>query len=309
MTCPCCRRVLKHTKHSVKFWFIENFLSPSFKEFIPHFAAEYGFKYELVSYAWPHWLRSQKEKQRVIWGNKILFLDVLFPLDLDKVIFVDADQIVRTDMIELVNEDLHGAPYGYAPMGNDSFDMDRFRFWEQGYWKEFLRGKPYHISALYVVDLVRFRQIAAGDGLRGQYQALSADPNSLANLDQDLPNNLQFHIPIHTLAKEWLWCETWCSSDWLDKAKTIDLCSNPKTKEPKLDRARRQIPEWTVLDDEVSRFAAKLSEESIIGTNVVSKAETEHVNDPQAGDQTVLAPPDAEQVSDGHGTSAHHDEL
>lgn len=40
-------------------------------------------------------------------------------------------------------------------------------------------------------------------------------------------------------------CETWCSHDWLKDAKTIDLCSNPKTKEPKLDRARRQIPEWT----------------------------------------------------------------
>ena len=39
-------------------------------------------------------------------------------------------------------------------------------------------------SALYVVDLVKFRKIAAGDRLRGQYQALSQDPNSLANLDQ-----------------------------------------------------------------------------------------------------------------------------
>lgn len=100
--------VLKHTDSSVKFWFIENFLSPSFKEFIPHFAAEYGFEYELVAYAWPHWLRSQKEKQRTIWGTKILFLDVLFPLDLQKVIFVDADQIVRTDMKELMDVDLKG---------------------------------------------------------------------------------------------------------------------------------------------------------------------------------------------------------
>lgn len=39
-------------------------------------------------------------------------------------------------------------------------------------------------SALYVVDLKKFRQIAAGDRLRGQYQGLSADPNSLSNLDQ-----------------------------------------------------------------------------------------------------------------------------
>jgi UDP-glucose:glycoprotein glucosyltransferase len=244
--------VMKHTKHTVKFWFIEQFLSPSFKDFIPYLAAEYGFEYEMVTYKWPHWLRAQKEKQREIWGYKILFLDVLFPLSLDKVIFVDADQIVRTDMIELVNHDLEGAPYGFTPMGDSRTEMEGFRFWKQGYWKNFLGGLPYHISALYVVDLYRFRQIAAGDRLRQQYHQLSADPNSLSNLDQDLPNHMQMQIPIHSLPEEWLWCETWCSDESLSKAKTIDLCNNPQTKEPKLDRARRQVPEWTVYDDEIA---------------------------------------------------------
>ena len=78
-------------------------------------------------------------------------------------------------------------------------------------------------SALYVVDLKRFRQIAAGDRLRGTYQALSSDKNSLANLDQDLPNYAQHHIPIFSLPQEWLWCETWCSMNTLSTAKTIDL--------------------------------------------------------------------------------------
>lgn len=39
-------------------------------------------------------------------------------------------------------------------------------------------------SALYVVDLVKFRQTAAGDTLRVFYETLSKDPNSLSNLDQ-----------------------------------------------------------------------------------------------------------------------------
>lgn len=137
--------VMKNTNHTVKFWFIENFLSPSFKDFIPHMAQEYGFEYELITYKWPHWLRGQKEKQREIWGYKILFLDVLFPLDLDKVIFVDADQIVRTDLKELVDLDLHGAPYGFTPMCDSRTEIEGFRFWKQGYWKNFLNGLPYHI--------------------------------------------------------------------------------------------------------------------------------------------------------------------
>lgn len=268
--------VMKNTKHTVKFWFIEQFLSPSFKSFLPHIAAEYGFEYELVTYKWPHWLRSQTEKQREIWGYKILFLDVLFPLDLEKVIFVDADQIVRTDMYELVTHDLEGAPYGFTPMGDSRTEMEGFRFWKTGYWANFLRGKPYHISALYVVDLVKFRQLAAGDRLRQQYHSLSADPNSLSNLDQDLPNNMQFNLPIHSLPQEWLWCETWCSDEDLAKAKTIDLCNNPMTKEPKLDRARRQIPEWTVYDDEITALVKRLKGE---------QAKDEVVIDVQAEEQ------------------------
>lgn len=146
------------------------------------------------------------------------------------------------------------------------------RFWDRGYWKNFLGNRKYHISALYRVDLKRFRQLAAGDRLRGQYQALSQvwcgvcvgvcacvcvcrcvcacvcvcgshtihcpppflspllspllplqDPNSLANLDQDLPNNMIHSVPIYSLPQEWLWCETWCSNETKEHAKTIDL--------------------------------------------------------------------------------------
>ena len=251
--------VMRHTKHSVKFWFIEQFLSPSFKSFLPHMSREYGFSYEMVTYKWPHWLRGQREKQREIWGYKILFLDVLFPLSLDKVIFVDADQIVRTDMYDLATFDLKGAPYGFTPMCDSRTEMEGFRFWKQGYWKSYLRDLPYHISALYVVDLSRFRALAAGDRLRGQYQGLSADPNSLSNLDQDLPNNMQYNIPIKSLPQDWLWCETWCSDESFSRAKTIDLCNNPLTKEPKLDRARRQVPEWTAYDDEIAALADRVA--------------------------------------------------
>lgn len=95
--------VLKHTESKVKFWFLKNYLSPSFKvcytnaqmntcigfgefcstcilqyilhkqmyffqDFIPKMAKEYDFEYELVQYKWPRWLNQQKEKQRVMWG-------------------------------------------------------------------------------------------------------------------------------------------------------------------------------------------------------------------------------------------------
>uniref|UniRef100_A0A673B3C8 UDP-glucose ceramide glucosyltransferase-like 1 n=1 Tax=Sphaeramia orbicularis TaxID=375764 RepID=A0A673B3C8_9TELE len=246
--------VLKNTKTPVKFWFLKNYLSPTFKEFIPHMAKQYGFQYELVQYKWPRWLHQQTEKQRIIWGYKILFLDVLFPLAVDKILFVDADQIVRTDLKELRDFDLEGAPYGYTPFCESRREMDGYRFWKSGYWASHLAGRKYHISALYVVDLKKFRKIAAGDRLRGQYQGLSQDPNSLSNLDQDLPNNMIHQVPIKSLPQDWLWCETWCDDNSKKSAKTIDLCNNPMTKEPKLQAAVRIVAEWKDYDQEIKRL-------------------------------------------------------
>lgn len=300
--------VMRHTKYTVKFWFIEQFLSPSFKAFLPYLSAHYKFDYALVTYKWPHWLRAQSEKQREIWGYKILFLDVLFPLSLEKVIFVDADQIVRTDMYDLVTHDLEGAPYGFTPMCDSREEMEGFRFWKQGYWKTFLRGLPYHISALYVVDLKLFRQLAAGDRLRQQYHQLSADPNSLSNLDQDLPNHMQMQLPIHSLPQEWLWCETWCSDESLKVARTIDLCNNPMTKEPKLERARRQVPEWTLYDEEI---AAVLRDGMGKGGRVGEEGEAKKVGEVEEVDGEVDVDAEANRKGKevGSGERDFRDEL
>ena len=257
--------VLRNTKAKhVKFWFFKQFLSPQFKRFIKHWTEHYKCSIELIEYRWPEWLNEQTEKQRIIWAYKILFLDVLFPLNLERIIFVDADQIVRTDLLELWNADLDGKPYGYTPFCDSNLDTEGFRFWKQGYWLNHLNGKPYHISALYVVDLNIFRSLRAGDSLRILYQQLSQDPNSLANLDQDLPNFAQHNVPIYSLPQEWLFCETWCHMDTLSDAKTIDLCNNPLTKEPKLDKAKRLIKEWESIDNEGTNFINNLIKKGII---------------------------------------------
>jgi UDP-glucose:glycoprotein glucosyltransferase len=192
--------VVQNTETPVKFWFLKNFLSPEFKEFIVYMAEEVGFEVELVTYQWPPWLNPQTEKQRKIWAYKILFLDVLFPLSVDKIVFVDADQVVRTDLQELFRIDLQGAPYGYTPMCDSRSEMEGFRFWNRGFWEKHLAGSPYHISALYVVDLARLRRLAGGDILRSTYHSLSQDPNSLSNLDQDLPNYLQHQVGVWGVA-------------------------------------------------------------------------------------------------------------
>lgn len=55
----------------------------------------------------------------------------------------------------LTSRCLQGRPYAYTPFCTSREETLGFQFWQQGYWKNHLQGRPYHISALYVVDLVR----------------------------------------------------------------------------------------------------------------------------------------------------------
>ena len=86
----------------------------------------------------------------------------LFPLDVPKIIYVDADQVVRGNLRHLWDLDLQGHAYGYTPFCDSRKETLGYQFWRSGYWKDHLRGKPYHISALYVVDLEVFRRRGVG---------------------------------------------------------------------------------------------------------------------------------------------------
>ena len=157
-------------------------------------------------------------------------------------------------MIKLMRVDLKGMPYGFVPFCDSKREMDRYRFWKKGYWKKALGKNKYHISAMFVVDLDRFRRMGAGDKLRKHYEKVVGDKKSLANLDQDLPNDSQDEVPIYSLNKKWLWCCTWCSEFEKDDAMIIDLANNPKTKVSKIEMAKQYIEEWPLLNDEALHF-------------------------------------------------------
>jgi UDP-glucose:glycoprotein glucosyltransferase len=252
---------VKHTKHKLTFWLIDSLVSPQLRHSLDILSFKYSFNVQYVHYKWPSWLHRPNSRRLTAWASKVLFLDVLFPVDLKRVIFVDADQVIRDDLHKLYTIDLKEHVYGLTAFGNSRKEAEGYRFWKSGYWKEFLQGRPYFISALFVVDLERLRSTLTGDMLRGHYQLLSRDPNSLSNLDQDLLNHLQPQVPIFELPSDWLWCETWKDDGEKKNAKIIDLCSNPGRSESKLDSARRIIPEWQSLNEEVLKAIGDSNEE------------------------------------------------
>lgn len=247
--------VLKNTKSKVKFWFLQNFISAQFKEDLKVMAEKYSFDFDFVEYHWPQWIPRQNDRQKVIWGNKILFIDALFPTNLSRVIYIDADAVVRGDLMRLMKMDLKGMPYGFVPFCTSRKEMSKYHFWTKGYWKKHLGStQKYHISAMFVVDLDRYRRMGAGDKLRTHYKKIVGNKQSLQNLDQDLPNDAQDEVPIYSLPKKWLWCCTWCSEYEKDDAMIIDLANNPKTKMPKVEMAKKFIEEWPLLKLEADNF-------------------------------------------------------
>lgn len=67
-------------------------------------------------------------------------------------------------------------------------------------------------------------------------------------------------VAIKSLPQEWLWCQTWCGDDSFSKAKVIDLCNNPQTKEAKLTAAQRIVPEWKDYDGEIKNLMSRVDD-------------------------------------------------
>ena len=139
--------VVRQTKSPVKFWLLSNFLSPQFKvSSTVRFDDLLSFFCSFYRNLCPRWLRSlalrlslsltagpsgstHRRRNSASFGGtfslrsqtchrpfgnvgcclsyKILFLDVLFPINVKKIIYVDADQVVRSDLKELWDMDLH----------------------------------------------------------------------------------------------------------------------------------------------------------------------------------------------------------
>ncbi|ELP85245.1 UDP-glucose glycoprotein:glucosyltransferase, putative [Entamoeba invadens IP1] len=247
---------VKHkTSHPLRFWLVEDFLSPSGRKTLPEYAEKIGVKLNYVRFHWPYFMFKQVSKTRLIWAYKMFFNDLMFPQNIHRIIFMDSDQVTRADAFELWSYDMKNYAIAMTPFCVGEWlnkETESYRFWYQESWKNALNGRPYHISALFIIDFDNFRRDDVGTVYREIYNNLTPDPNNLANLDQDLPNYVQGRVPILSLPQEWLWCESWCNKGVKSRAKTIDLCNNPIHPMSKIQSALMNIEEWKDIDETIS---------------------------------------------------------
>ena len=296
----------------VTFWVLSNYASSTFKAMKLQLETEYNVTIEFVTYKWPNFVRRQLLKQKICQGYKVLFLDVLFPQELENVVYMSPNLICRADLSTLVNLELYNAPYAFPSMCEDKENGDVDMFWKHGYWHEILgkNGLNYHSSEMFVANLTRIRDLGIGNVLRSHYQKLSSDSQSLHILDQDLVNNLQGRIKIETLSNVWGWTDKWCPKSTLQGAKIITYEENESDDE----RGSKGL----VVSQEIPELKAYEKKIKMLYQNAQNIIEISQRLDPKLGgtagaDEEQQAGDFVEEASDGEeggwDDTDYHDEL
>lgn len=177
-----------------------------------------------LNYEWPQWLRPQRFSSRRRDVSRFLFLDVLLPQNISKVLYMSPTEVPLDPFDIFQFQGLKRAPLGLFRMSGDGY-------WKEGYWEKMLRENNlefYSTEPAFLVNLERFRELDAGDKYRIHYQRISTDAMSLVNIGQDLVNNLQLEVPIRFLKgsyKKKLVINDECVSEW--KKKINKFASSP----------------------------------------------------------------------------------
>ncbi|CAI4036615.1 hypothetical protein SMKI_15G4660 [Saccharomyces mikatae IFO 1815] len=173
------------------------FISKSLKKSCEYISSSEEMRGNIIflDYEWPLWLRPQRFSSRRIDVSKFLFLDVIIPQNISKIIYMTPTETPFDPFDMFQFQDLKRAPLGLFRMSGDGY-------WKEGYWEKMLRENDlefYSSEPGFLVNLERFRELEAGDKYRIHYQRISTDARSLVNIGQDLVNNLQIEVPIRFL--------------------------------------------------------------------------------------------------------------
>ena len=186
------------------FWVLdEPFISQKFKKFVNKFNSkrdELNGEIKFVKYNWPTWIRPQRFRTREMDISKVLFMDLLFPQNVSRLVYLSPTE-APLDPINMLEDGISK----HRPLS--LFKMTGHGYWDEGYWQKSLKSRGldfYTVNPGFVVNLDEFRKMDVGEKMRIHYQRLSADPNSLLNVDQDLINDMQLEVPLHKLDRSLL---------------------------------------------------------------------------------------------------------
>ncbi|EAY12967.1 hypothetical protein TVAG_405130 [Trichomonas vaginalis G3] len=211
--------VMKHTKSKVKFFIFKKYLSFDFIQSMPEFSRKHGFKYEYVDMNWPNVMFSQYDLKNSSLEYRLLFLDMLLPFNIPRVIFIDCQTVVRGDISNLYNSHMNGLINFVGDSNSQKIS-----------------------SNVFVADLTKFKLTNIGDQMRylsyiWQYNLNT--PNDASYLTQ-----LTKIYPSDLFGKELFWCRDWYPISDMENALLIWYGPSSSDASSSFEFAYNNIPEW-----------------------------------------------------------------
>ncbi|CAL9736993.1 killer toxin-resistance protein 5 [Monosporozyma servazzii] len=185
---------------SFTFWLLEDsFTSVTLKRFgqFVNDNPDINATIKFIRYDWPRWLRPQRYYFRKMDISRILYLDVLFPMNINKLVYMNLGTDKLLDPKEILQSEVKLACFSM-------FRMEGEGYWKHGYWEKRLKNQGlsfYNTEPAFVINLEEIRKRNIGDILRIHYQRLSADTQSLVNIGQDLLNDIQSEVSVTRLKR------------------------------------------------------------------------------------------------------------
>jgi hypothetical protein len=191
---------------------------------------------EIIPPFWPSFVPRPSSPSQFCKIAKFLFLDLLIPLEVRRILILDDSVVLRKDVAVFRRVDLDTAVCA-APLISSS--RRKALYWNLEDIVQERFGRPFHTSALVWVDLARWVDARAGYIFRKLYLDALLMPKDYPS-DDDLFNQLQLHVQIATLPEGTTFCSLYNRRDLATSAFAHMMCSpdSPRLFGPKYDEIR-----------------------------------------------------------------------
>ncbi|KAH0784999.1 UDP-glucose:Glycoprotein glucosyltransferase-domain-containing protein [Histomonas meleagridis] len=170
---------------------------------------------------WPRYMTRPHDVLFYYKASKFGVIDLLFPSDIDHVMFADQGTIFRGNVSVFTKLDLEDCCVA-APMISSS--RARNLYWNNQIFVERRFKRPYHSTAIFWISLFKWREVGGGDLYRDLYEKYIRNLQALISIDDELFNILQMKLQIMTLPETTAFCSMHNDQRNVQKALALMMC-------------------------------------------------------------------------------------
>jgi hypothetical protein len=185
------------------------------------FSRSYPPNTEILPRFWPQFL-PPINCQAFCKAAKLALVDILIPLEVPDILFVDPKMLIRRDVSAFRHLELTRAVCA-APLISSS--KKKLHYWNRPEFVCARLGRPAHSTALLWIDMERWRNAGASDKYRRLWTITRMIPETVREIDNDLFNLMQLDVQVATLPENTAFCTENSEPHLAASAFSIVMCS------------------------------------------------------------------------------------